>query len=332
MGTILSTLAPIFLFSNWRTAGTALAFSFRKSNEFYVFTEPLNPTLRNADMALAISTTSWESKHPSGEYYFIEYAPFFSDDSLKFPEVENIPYVLNEFDMQEDLKAYFTRLISYAHSIHKIPVFKLEQSEGSAAWIRVNFPNSLYVGITRKADYQFISWLEQASFGNPLFFTLACQIINKNYKFFETDPIQQTGQYDIFAYQKIFDVFKRNIDIQHKLYMDFCIDISPESQESLSEQITKVNSHDAGRVEMWQHVLSKVKDSLLNETETEVMIKRLKIQIANLSKLSAINIEQANQINTLNSTLDEKNATQLEAEATQLSIDLGKCHSLWSQK
>jgi hypothetical protein len=114
--------------------------------------------------------------------------------------------------------------------------------------------------------------------------------------------------------------------------MDFCIDISPESQESLSEQITKVNSHDAGRVEMWQHVLSKVKDSLLNETETEVMIKRLKIQIANLSKLSAINIEQANQINTLNSTLDEKNATQLEAEATQLSIDLGKCHSLWSQK
>lgn len=294
----LSPLAPIFLFSNWRTAGTALAFTFRKHDSFYVFTEPLNPTLRNAGDALAATTTSWKSKHPMGEHYFTEYAPLLSDHNFKFPDVEKIPYVLEAGDSQEDLMQYLTSLIAYAHSQNKIPVFKLEQAEGSVGWIQANFPDSLSVGVTRKADYQFISWLEQATFGNgSLFFGAAHQIIEKNLEFFESDHIELTGQYDIDAYQKIFDIFKRKVDSQHSLFMDFCVDISPESEESLSDQLVKVKAQDSGRLELWRYVLSKVHDSLIRESDSDITIKRLKNHVRALAECS---VTQDRLINSLN--------------------------------
>lgn len=293
-----SLLAPVFLFSNWRTGGTALAFTFRKHDGFYVFTEPLNPTLRNAADALAATTSSWKSKHPQSEYYFTEYEPILSDDSFRFPDVENIPYVLESGDSQEDLLKYFTSLISYAHSINKIPVFKLEQAEGSAGWIKANFPEALCVGVTRKAECQFISWLEQATFGNDsLFFGAAHRIIENNLEFFESEPIALTGRYDIDAYQKIFDLFKRKIDSQHSLFMDFCVDISPESEESLNVQLAKVEEHDFSRLELWQYVLSKVHDSLVREPANQVAIRRLKSHIRALDECAEV---QNRLINTLN--------------------------------
>jgi len=298
MDIFLSPLAPIFLFSNWRTSGTALAFTFRKHDAFYVFTEPLNPTLKNSNEALEVTTSSWKSKHPDGEYYFTEYAPILSEIRLKFPEIEKIPYVLEAGDIQKDLKDYFAFLISYAHSLNKIPVFKLEQAEGSAAWIKTNFPDSLLVGVTRNADYQFISWLEQATFGNSsLFFGAAHNIIEKNLDFFDATSFSENGPYDIEAYENIFNLFKRKIDYQHSLFMNFCIDISPETEESLNVQLDKVIAQDFGRLELWRYVLSKVHDSLVKELDKDVTIKRLKNHLKSLAECSAV---QDNLINSLN--------------------------------
>lgn len=332
MSTSLSPLAPIFLFSNWRTAGTALAFTFRKHDSFYVFTEPLNPTLKNATEALAATTASWKSKHPQGEYYFTEYAPLILNHDFKFPDVEKIPYLLEADDEQNDLLEYFYLLIAYAHSINKIPVFKLEQAEGSASWIKANFPDSLCVGVTRKADYQFISWLEQATFGNSsLFFGAAHQLIEKNLAFFETDSIELMGEYDVDAYQRIFDVFKRKVDLQHASFMDFCVDVSPESEETLINQLSKVEIHDKKRLELWRYVLSKVHDSLIREPDTLVTIRRLKNHVRALAEYSVIQnrlidsvndyqrvvSDQITQINAMNQQI--KDYEQALTHATELS-------------
>jgi hypothetical protein len=301
-----SLLAPIFLFSNWRTGGTALILTFRKHDNCYIYTEPLNPTLRSADVALAATTSSWKSKHPQNEYYFTEYEPILSDDSFRFPDVEKIPYILEADDSQEDLLKYFTSLISYAHSINKIPVFKLEQAEGSADWIKANFPDALCVGVTRKAEYQFISWLEQTTFGNNLFFGLAHRIIENNLEFFESEPIALNGRYDTDVYKKIFDIFKRKIDFQHSLYMDFCVDISPESEESLHDQLAKVEEHDFGRFELWKYVLSRIHDSLIRESDSDITIKRLINHIGDLAESSLIQDRLNNTINDYQRTVSDQ--------------------------
>ena len=282
-----TSLAPIFLFSNWRTGGTALAFSFRKLAECYVYTEPFNPTLRDPSVALNARTSSWKSKHPPNEYYFKEYEPLLMNPSsgFKLPEVESLPYVLGVTDEHEELKRYLSLLISYAHSLNKVPVFKFEQLEGSAGWVKANFPDSVCVGISRDRKHQYISWLEQSTFGNgSLFFGLACAIINKNLSFFECGPISICGQYDVQAFRKIFDVFKKRVVEQHEKIMDFCIDISPETLETVDQQLERVALSDSNRLHLWRDSLQNVRDTCKKIDSTQLTIERLEGHLTTLAE------------------------------------------------
>lgn len=315
-----SLLSPIFLFSNWRTGGTAFAFTFRKHEAFWVFTEPLNPTLRDLTLALNANTSSWSSKHPKNEYYFKEYEKVLSKDSSLFPNLESIPYVLKKGDKQENLLTYFNGLISYAHSLNKIPVFKLEQSEGSADWIRSNFPDALCVGVSRKPENQYISWLEQASFGNNSFFLLAHKLIENNLDFFDSPSIIFNGTHDIEAYKKTFDVFKKKIDHQHDLFMDFCLDISPESEESLDSQLTKIKKHDYSRIDLWKFVLSSVHDSLEMESQNDVTIQRLTNQIKVLGELASLKEELKNSPNIIKTQKKQIEILQHKVQSNDLMI------------
>lgn len=278
-------LEPIFLFSNWRTAGTALAFSFRTSTDCYVYTEPFNPTLKDKSAALSANTGSWNSKHPKNQKYFEEYIPLLDKEDFVFPDMEKIPYVAKEDDSQKELLIYLETLISYAQSLNKIPVFKLEQSEGAMPWFKAKFPGALFVGVTRKHEYQYISWLEQATFGNAsLFFLSALRLINNNPDFFDSEKIELDSNYDPVVYREIFNTFKKKMDCVHSKYADFCIDISPETDELLEEQIEKVKQFDVERLSLWQGVLSNIRNTLEKMPATQVSIERLENHVKTLGK------------------------------------------------
>ena len=283
---LISKLSPIFLFSNWRTGGTALAMSFRELSQFYLYTEPLNPSLKNKKVALNLSTSGWNSKHPPDEIYFSEFKPLLNRPDFFFPNLKNIPYVLGPDDSCDDLFRYISQLINFAHEQGKAPVFKFEQLEGAAPWIANKFPGSLSVGVTRDPLYQLISWMEQLSIGNDSFFKSAHQLIQRNLEYFGSDSIEVKNDGDIDAFKKIFDVFRQRIDIQHSQHMNFCIDIAPETTESKKSQLEIIAKHDAGRLIEWEQVLRKVRLSIPRSMEAENALSRLsKISLLN-SKLS----------------------------------------------
>ncbi len=321
-------ISPIFLFSNWRTGGTALAFAFRKSPHFYVYTEPFNPTLRDPELALNANTASWTSKHPSNQFYFTEYAPLLRSADFFFPEVEKIPYVLGPDDRCDDLHRYLSQLISFAQSHGKAPVFKFEQLEGAAPWIAANFPDGLRVGVTRNPLHQLISWMEQASFGRAGdFFMLAHRLIENNLEYFMTDHIEVRSQGDVEAFIKIFEVFRRRIDIQHSDHMHFCMDISPETTETIEAQLGKIAVCKCDRLEEWRLVLHEVRNSLQREPDTSATLRRLSDLVAvkhECATLRAV-VDEAQAIRARISELDEREsllrALKTELENKSAAID-----------
>jgi Zn-dependent oligopeptidase len=114
---------------------------------------------------------------------------------------------------------------------------------------------------------------------------LASDIINRNLYFFQADePILFSNKFDVSAFRKVFDIFQKKIEEQQQLYMDFCIDISPQSLETVHEQLEKVQSKDPGRVALWGHVLQSVRDSCLIVNQQTLMIERLENHLRTLAE------------------------------------------------
>lgn len=330
-----SLMSPIFLFSNWRTGGTALAFAFRKSPRFYVYTEPFNPTLRDPGLALNAQTTGWKSKHPSNQFYFTEYAPLLMSGDFFFPEVEKLPYVLGPNDRCDDLHSYLSQLITFAQSNGKAPVFKFEQLEGAAPWIAANFPDGLRIGVTRDPVHQLISWMEQASFGVHDFFMLAHRLIANNVQYFMTDNIAGPSPGDVAAYIKIFDIFRRRIDIQHRDHMHFCLDISPETTETIEAQLGKVAAHKPDQADDWKLVLQEVRDSLHREPDTAATLRRLSDLVTVKGECATLRvaIDEAQdlqaRIRELEQRESELRTLRREVEERRAAIDLITASKKW---
>lgn len=286
---------PIFLFSNWRTGGTALAFSFRAVSAFYVYTEPFNPTLRASDLARKANTSDWRSKHPPNQSYFKEYEPLFQLKEFNFPEVETIPYVLGPSDDQTDVKNYLSVLISFAQNKGLTPVFKFEMMEGAATWIAQTFPTGLRVGLSRDRTTQLISWMEQASFGNHLFFRKAHELIERNLGYFDVDTIQSFVEGDIDLYFTIFDLFKNRLDEVHRRHMHFCLDISPESRHGIPSHLELISEHDPDRLALWEEVLTHLRASLHRQPGHEVALARLTTIVRLQAELGGLSQRIADQ-------------------------------------
>lgn len=308
--------APIFLFSNWRTGGTALAFAFRKSPAFHVYTEPFNPTLHNPDLARRAQTTDWPSKHPPGERYFTEFEDFFGKDDFVFPRFEDIPYVLNAEDECPPLEDYLRALIDHAQQHGRTPVFKLEQGEGAAPWFAAKFPEAVRIGLSRNRVAQLVSWMEQASNGNHLFFSLAHKLIHENVEFFGREDFSQFIVGDVEGYEAVFNLFRNQIETQHSAFMHFCLDVSPESPESIEQQLDRVKRFDAFRLDLWESTLRYVRSSLAREPVIASKLSDLKRLIAAQRRLEEMEL-QSQRAHDL-----EEQIRHLEAHAGALETEL----------
>jgi hypothetical protein len=81
-------LPLIFLYSSWRTGGTALAVALRGNENVMLFFDPLNQSLLNFESIENASSITWNSNNPFDFHYFEDYLPLFTDGRLgNFPDL-----------------------------------------------------------------------------------------------------------------------------------------------------------------------------------------------------------------------------------------------------
>ena len=176
---------PIFLYTSWRTGGTALALALKDNSSNMLFLDPLNIALTSLKSAEESNSDNWDSNHPPGFNYFEEYLPIFDGEKLhEFPDMSEFKFFYSSRNFQVQLVRYIGGLIEYARKSNKTPVFKFEQLEGHVEVLRDNFPRAIHVGLIRDPIDQVSSWYEQLALGNSGFFDSASSLLIGDPDFF----------------------------------------------------------------------------------------------------------------------------------------------------
>ena len=179
-------MAPIFLYTSWRTGGTALAAAFKNLDSAMLFYDPLNTILESLDSSQEVNSSSWTSNHPSGFSYFEQYLPLFKNGKIaQFPDLTSFTFRNSSKNFQAELVNYIQSLVDLATSDGRVAVFKFEQLEGHVSILRSSFPESLHLGVARNPELQYESWLEQLALGNSFFFRSAQDLIEGDLEFFK---------------------------------------------------------------------------------------------------------------------------------------------------
>ena len=222
--------SPIFLYSSWRTGGSALAASFKANSSNMVFYDPLNVRLQNIESA-QFSSDLWDSNHPRGLRYFEEFFPLFYKGSIKkFPNLSGFKFRNSSVHFRMELVDYIQELIDTADRQGLTAIFKLEQLEGHTELLQNNFPSAFHIGIVRNPKDQLDSWLEQLALGNS-FFDLALSLINRDPEFFKPKfNLLKSNTHEIFEiYYTGLLSLRSNLDINFNIYED--------SKENLIDQL-----------------------------------------------------------------------------------------------
>ena len=177
-----------------------------------------------------------------------------------------------------ELLSYLEMLIESSQRKHKVPILKFEQLEGSANWLRTNFPSAVHVGLQRDDEYQLLSWLNQAAAGNYHFFESAFEIIKKNQSYFGISPNSPLKfKRDFESLLSIFTLFKNQINIVFESEMDFLLRVAPESGEDVQDQLKLCMKYDPEQLEIWREclvALSKQRTNLPTNANRQIIYHR----------------------------------------------------------
>jgi hypothetical protein len=214
---------PIFIYSSWRTGGTAFVSCLKANTSNILFYDPLNPALANIDRALNSKSDSWPSNHPRNIEYFNEYIPLFSSGKMElYPDQSHFKFRNSSDAYKTQLVEYLHELINYANTLEKTPIFKFSQLEGHVNLLRTHFPAALQLGLIRDSKDQCDSWLEQLALGNSSFFDDALKLINEDPNFFKKNSKVTKLEYDkVFAtYYAGLASVQSELDLTLNLYED----------------------------------------------------------------------------------------------------------------
>jgi hypothetical protein len=216
--------APIFLYSSWRTGGTAFALALKKDNMLFI--DPLNPGLMDFQSAQNATTEGWSSNHPPGFLYFEEYLPLMVDGKLDhFPNLNHYKFRNSPEMFRSQLIEYVAQLIEHAKCNKKSAIFKFEQLEGHVDLLRRNFPGAIHIGLIRNPLEQCDSWFEQLALGNSHFFDAAMSLIKGDPEFFE-----QSSSTQVLSNQEIFDVYYSKL-LSVRVELDATLNLYEDSRE-----------------------------------------------------------------------------------------------------
>ena len=211
----------LFLYTSYRTGGTAFASAFNTDPTSMLFIDPLNAALSDLESARAASSNDWHSNHPANLKYFENYLPLFEQRAMdSFPNLSEFRYRNSSAEFKNQLVQYLGDLSNAALIQGKLPVFKLEQLKGHVNLLRKNFPEALHIGLIRNPNDQFRSWLEQSALGNNFFFENALSLINQDTDFFKPSPgLSKANPKDVFEtfYSRLVTL-RSELDFTHNLF------------------------------------------------------------------------------------------------------------------
>jgi hypothetical protein len=213
--------SALFIYSSYRTGGTAVAAAFNHDPSNLLFFDPLNAALRDWQTAQKSNSETWHSNHPVGFRYFENYLPLFDTGKMDLrPDLSEFKFRNSSIKFRTELIQYISFLTDSAFEQGKCPVFKFEQLEGHVGLLHENFPQSLHLGIVRNPKDQFQSWHEQLALGNPAFFDFARDLINRDPEFFKTelDSLKANPEEIFDVYYSGLKTLRSELDTTYNIY------------------------------------------------------------------------------------------------------------------
>jgi hypothetical protein len=146
--TTRGTAPPIFIHSSWRVSHTWFWLKFRQEPSTICFYEPFHENLATVTRseALSVAPESWDSGHPHGQPYLLEFVPLIRNASGVRLFVPEIPYQwfipIKGFagHLHPEEAKYLALLVRHANRRQKIPVFGFCRSLGRLLAIKKQFP------------------------------------------------------------------------------------------------------------------------------------------------------------------------------------------------
>ncbi len=139
--------SPIFIHSSWRASHTWFWLKFRCHASTVCFYEPFHESLATLTRseALSLGRHSWNSRHPAGEPYYLEFVPLIRKAGgvrLFVPEISYrwfLPVGGPTGDLHPEEVRYLALLIRHAEHLRRIPVFGFTRSLGRLVAIKNKF-------------------------------------------------------------------------------------------------------------------------------------------------------------------------------------------------
>lgn len=138
---------PIFIHSSWRASHTWFWLKFRCHPSTICFYEPFHESLATLTRseALSLGRHSWNSRHPAGEPYYLEFVPLIRKAGgvrLFVPEISYrwfLPVGGPTGDLRPEEVRYLALLLRHAEHLRRIPVFGFTRSLGRSVAIKNKF-------------------------------------------------------------------------------------------------------------------------------------------------------------------------------------------------
>ena len=138
---------PIFIHSSWRASHTWFWLKFRGHPSTVCFYEPFHESLATLTRSegLSLGRHSWNSRHPAGEPYYLEFVPLIRKAGgvrLFVPEISYrwfLPDGGPTGDLHPEEVRYLALLIRHAEHLGRIPVFGFTRSLGRLIAIKNKF-------------------------------------------------------------------------------------------------------------------------------------------------------------------------------------------------
>jgi hypothetical protein len=178
------TPPPVFVHSSWRTGSTWLWSKLRQAPNAIAYCEIFNERLKNCTVQNLRDNdfAKWNSKHPEGAPYFLEFAPLVGADGAvkgfdpsmaieRFMPADGLHGALSVAE-----QAYIEGLIENAAQRRKLPVLTDTRTLGRLRAIAKAFPGR-HVLLVRNLFHQWASYSEQRADGNRYFLEMLFETV-----------------------------------------------------------------------------------------------------------------------------------------------------------
>jgi hypothetical protein len=181
------TRPPVFIHSSWRTSSTWAWLKFRQLPETISYYEPFHGLLakRTRAEAQSIDYRSWDSNHPPGDPYGLEYLPLIRDrGGVPFSELAMafewfIPLGGIRGQLRDSERKYLGFLIRYAELYGKSPVFGDTRTLGRL-WAIKNEFGGYHIFLYRNLWQQWSSYLHYKRSDNFYFYDAMAWVLGSN--------------------------------------------------------------------------------------------------------------------------------------------------------